>query len=302
MTLVGYFNSLRELGGMRRLVEDDIQTQARTRASRVPADGLDASPWFANREVHEPLELTSRRNTGEINEAKNRLDVEHSRAKTTDVVLASNMISVGVDITRLGLMVVAGQPKTTSEYIRASSRVGRSRKRPGLVVTCFNVNRPRDRSHYEHFVAYHESFYRYVEAQSVTPFAPRALDRGLTGAFVAAARLGHDVLVEPLAAAKISALRAHAEAVRELFVTRSGGASSTVDEWLRHRLDKWEELAAAAAKESSKLAYSRYDETKGDRQLLHIALDPPTDMIPGEEKFCAPTSMRDVPSRACISG
>jgi len=49
--------------------------------------------------------------------------------------------------------------------------------------------RPRDRSHYEHFVAYHESFYRFVEAQSVTPFASRALERGLTGALVATARL-----------------------------------------------------------------------------------------------------------------
>lgn len=294
LTLVGYFNSLRELGGMRRLVEDDIRTQAKTRAERVPKDGLGTSPWFANREIHEPLELTSRRSTGEISEAKARLDNTHAAEKTTDVVLASNMISVGVDITRLGLMVVAGQPKTTSEYIQASSRVGRSRKAPGLVVTCFNVNRPRDRSHYEHFVAYHDSFYRYVEAQSVTPFAPRALDRGLTGAYVAATRLSDPALTEPLGAMRIAAQRAHAEQVREAFVERSGAASSTVDEWLRHRLDKWEELVQAAEAVPSKLAYSQFDVVKGDRRLLHLALEPPAEMIPGEEKFCAPTSMRDV--------
>ncbi|MCB9592245.1 MAG: helicase [Sandaracinaceae bacterium] len=294
LTLVGYFNALRELGGMRRLVEDDIRTQARTRAARVPAEGLATNPWFADREIHEPLELTSRRSTGEISEAKARLENTHAEEKTTDVVLASNMISVGVDITRLGLMVVAGQPKTTSEYIQASSRVGRDRKAPGLVVTCFNVNRPRDRSHYEHFVAYHESFYRYVEAQSVTPFAPRALDRGLTGAFVAATRLSDDELTEPHGAEKLAARRAHADQVRGAFVSRSGAASATVDEWIRHRLDKWEELAQSASTHSARLAYSRFDLTKGDRQLLHLTLDPPAEMLAGEEKFSAPTSMRDV--------
>ena len=93
-----------------------------------------------------PVELTSRLKAGAIKEAKDRLGSPFVVADDrVDVLLASNMISVGVDIDRLGLMVVAGQPKTTSEYIQASSRVGR--QHPGLVVTCFNVRRPRDRSH-----------------------------------------------------------------------------------------------------------------------------------------------------------
>ena len=292
MTVVGYFNALRELGGMRRLVEDDVRQLARQRSKNVPAEGLQDA-WFADREVAEPLELTSRESTGRIAETKARIARPHAVEKTTDVVLASNMISVGVDIERLGLMVVAGQPKTTSEYIQASSRVGRDRKRPGLVVTCFNVARPRDRSHYEHFVAYHESFYRFVEAQSVTPFAQRALQRGLTGALVAAVRLSDDELAAPAGAADLADHRAHGERVAETFATRAD--STTVRAWALNRLDKWEELSRVATDKSGvRFTYSPYDDDRGNRHLLHTALQPPEDMIQGEEKFCAPTSMRDV--------
>jgi hypothetical protein len=89
------------------------------------------------------------------------------------------MISVGLDITRLGLMVVLGQPKTAAGVHPGHQPRRPRRQRPGLVVTLLNVHRPRDRSHYERFAAWHESFYRAVEATSVTPFSPRALDRGL---------------------------------------------------------------------------------------------------------------------------
>jgi len=91
-------------------------------------------PWVANREIKvEPVELTSRESTYMIAKAKDLLGRHHTDEQHVDVALASNMISVGVDIERLGLMVVAGQPKTTSEYIQSSSRVGRDVNRPGLV-------------------------------------------------------------------------------------------------------------------------------------------------------------------------
>ena len=105
-----------------------------------------------------------------------------------DVVLATSMLQVGVDVSRFGLMMVVGQPKNTAEYIQASSRVGRDPARPGLVLTLYNWSRPRDLAHYEDFEHYHATFYRQVEALSVTPFTRRALDRGATGTFVAAVR------------------------------------------------------------------------------------------------------------------
>jgi ATP-dependent helicase YprA (DUF1998 family) len=109
-------------------------------------------------------------------------------ADPVDVALATNMISVGLDILRLGLMVVQGQPKTAAEYIQATSRIGRDHARPGLVVVVLNLNKPRDRTHFEQFGNFHRSFYRAVEATSVTPWAARALDRALAAVVVAVAR------------------------------------------------------------------------------------------------------------------
>jgi hypothetical protein len=304
MTLVGYFNSLRELGGMRRLVEDDVRYQCSRRSERLPLEIANPPVWFADRDVSEPLELTSREPTGRISETKARLAELYTKQENTDVLLASNMISVGVDIGRLGLMVVAGQPKTTSEYIQATSRVGRERERPGLVVTCFNMARPRDRSHYERFVAYHESFYRFVEAQSVTPFASRALERGLTGALLAMARLKLMDLTRPEDASRVSELRPQVEQLVSKFVERASrqpGAKTTSEEtarrarsWAENRLDIWERLVRTARDRATQRTYSPFDISKSGTPLLHTALRPPEDPEPGEEKFCAPTSMRDV--------
>src|SRR2546425_6146704 len=103
------------------------------------------------------------------------------------------------------------QPKTHSEYIQATSRVGRDDQRPGLVVTLLNIHKPRDRSHYERFRHYHDTFYRSVEVASVTPFSARALDRGLAGALAALPRHAESKLTPPLGAEHIADVRATLE-------------------------------------------------------------------------------------------
>ncbi|MFR9757455.1 DISARM system helicase DrmA [Streptomyces sp. TR06-5] len=220
MTLVGYFNATRELAGMRRYMDDDITTRVRTAGSRRGKDTL------ANRIVTRSgmlgiQELTSRISSADIGNALRRLEIpfdperdtskrrkalidEYRTAKAekreprafmrrterqaVDVVLATSMLQVGIDVSRFGLMLVVGQPKNTAEYIQASSRVGRDAKRPGLVVTLYNWSRPRDLAHFEDFEHYHATFYRQVEALSVTPFTRRALDRGTAATYIAALR------------------------------------------------------------------------------------------------------------------
>ncbi len=250
MTLVGYFNSLRQLGGMRRAMDDSVGS----RLQQMDARGLavrSLSPYSVQ-------ELTSRLSATDIPHVLDRLETpfdenthpsgpqKRSRkwegSWPIDVLLATNMISVGVDVRRLGLMVVDGQPKTTAEYIQATSRVGR--RYPGLVVTVYNWARPRDLSHYELFEHYHATFYQYVEALSATPFSPRAVDRGLTGVLVALVRLLDLQLNDDAAAERL--VRDHpnlAEAIAQLIARAqqvSGpDAAAQVREKALERQDTW---------------------------------------------------------------
>ncbi|PZR83918.1 MAG: DNA/RNA helicase [Stutzerimonas stutzeri] len=178
-TLVAYFNSLRELGGALVLMQDDVYDSI----------GLIAKARISEpeRDLKSVEELTSRRSQKEIRDMLVQLKRRAGDDAVVDVLLATNMISVGVDIERLGLMLVNGQPKTMAEYIQATSRVGRGRV-PGLVVAALNNGKPRDRSHYETFRTWHATLYREVEATSVTPFASRARDRALHAVLVAIVR------------------------------------------------------------------------------------------------------------------
>jgi ATP-dependent helicase YprA (DUF1998 family) len=197
-TLMAYFNSIRELGHAATLIRADIREYMNAmwdrQALTKELGGQDALK--KRRFINRDLELTSRIQSSQIPEILQQLfsplqsgEDQHA----VDVCLATNMIQVGLDVPRLSLMTVIGQPKTTAEYIQASSRIGR--REPGLVATIYNPSRPRDRSHYEHFRAYHQNLYRFVEPTSVTPFAEPVIERALHAVAVALVRtLGGDAL------------------------------------------------------------------------------------------------------------
>ncbi len=181
-TTIWYFNTLRELGNSCTLIEADIPEYLKVLARRYSVD------WRNMRHLGPPIEMTSRRSAEEIPVILQQLAVSYPDPRCLDTLLATNMISVGVDVDRLGLMAITAQPKTTSEYIQASSRVGRSSNAPGLIAVMYAHGNPRDRSHYEHFRSYHEAFYRFVEPTSVTPFSLPAQERAIHALLVIAVR------------------------------------------------------------------------------------------------------------------
>ncbi|OUS30679.1 helicase [Gammaproteobacteria bacterium 45_16_T64] len=303
MTSVGYFNSLRELGGMKRLAEDDVQTRSyRVQMSLVERPGL------AQRSVNNIKELTSRVSSQDIPKYLDQLEVkfkarydaqegkyvtkwEEGESRAIDVVLATNMLSVGVDVNRLGVMAVNGQPKSTAEYIQATSRVGRSF--PGLVCTVLTWARPRDLSHYETFEHYHATFYKHVEAQSVTPFSPRAMDRGLTGAMLSMMRLGDDDLNPNDGASTLK--QTSTPAVNEMMqsitdrvwmVEEDVTSRDLAEGCIKDRVDHWVKETAVAGRT---VAY----EKRGENVDSKVALV----KSPGINewgRFTVPMSMREV--------
>jgi hypothetical protein len=182
-TIVGYFNSKRELGGTIRLLEDDVVRRIDDIVTLI-----DEHRNFQKREIKKE-ELTSRKGSSEVANILAALENPVNSPDSIDVLLATNMISVGMDVDRLGLMVVNGQPKNSAEYIQAVGRIGRKPTAPGLVITLYNAFRPRDLSHYENFIGYHSMLQRFVEHVSLTPFSERALDRALHAVFIAMIRL-----------------------------------------------------------------------------------------------------------------
>lgn len=293
MTVVAYFNALRELGGANRLVQEQVRSRLELYGHHRRIGEVDAG--FANRTIfYEPAELSSRIATNQISRVKDRLAAGFADSKQRiDVALATNMISVGLDIERLGLMAVSGQPKTTAEYIQSTSRVGRDENKPGLVVTLLNMAKPRDRSHYERFKAFHGSFYRSVEPTSVTPFSPRALDRGLAAVTVALARLGVSALTPQIAAARLKTVPGSRAEVVAAVTGRAGqidpSQAASAGMRIQNLMDAWERVADNVAQAGGSLGYGRAGVA---RPLLHEVLE--TGLRQDEAAFRVGPSLRDV--------
>lgn len=180
-TLLAFYNSLRDLGAGINLSNMDIPTYMNAIRNR--------EGYLENRYIREPLELTSRMQSHEIARTIDNLKKEFdtsSKYKPLDVCLASNIIEVGVDIDRLSVMTIVGQPKMTAQYIQVTGRVGRRwYERPGVIFTIYSNRSSRDKSHFEHFNEYHQRLYAQVETTSITPFSDASLERGLSAVVIA---------------------------------------------------------------------------------------------------------------------
>jgi hypothetical protein len=304
MTVLGYFNSLRELGGARRILEEEVQNTIKAYGGRKRI-GEERGLFQDRKNFSEVVELTSRVSTDKVAEARRRLEAPfHKIEQRVDCAIATNMISVGLDIPRLGLMVVLGQPKTHAEYIQATSRVGRDDQRPGLVLTLLNIHKPRDRSHYERFRYYHETFYRSVEVSSVTPFSARALDRGFAGALVGLARhavpqltppQGVELITDVRAALELRLLAAFLERVRQQPFADEAEREEclrSVQNRVVDLLDSWRKIFDDYHAAGVSMQYQKY-ELKQPRPLLREMLDKNFESD-HHRKFRANRSLRDV--------
>lgn len=329
MTLVAYFNAIRELAGMARYVADDVQTRVK---NPRPNSGFPRR-LGATFGLLKTGELTSRIASSEIGATLDRLGLEFdanydtteagiqrlalvkqgekpaSRSESDspfDVVMATSMLQVGVDVQRLGLMLVVGQPKNTAEYIQASSRVGRdSSARPGLVVSLGNWARPRDLAHFEQFRHYHETFYAQVEALSVTPYSPTSLARGIDGLLVSVARVLQASMSKGLSpereAWRIRDERDAVVAMAERLKKRIAIAALDEDvikranDLIVNRIDRWAERAKRATDLHKTLVYERVG--KGDEFLPLIISPESASAAVGASKetpFLIANSMREV--------
>jgi hypothetical protein len=295
LTALCYFNALRELGGARRIVEDEVRAKLADYSVRRRRLNPKDQP-FENRALRDVLELTSRESTDKVAAAKDALARSALAPNGVDVALATNMISVGLDIGRLGLMVVQGQPKAAAEYIQATSRVGRVAEKPGLVLALLNVHKARDRLHYEGFRQFHASFYRTVEATSVTPWAARAIDRALAPAVVSLARHMEPLLAEERAAGKVGDHSYLRQAIADEIVRRAQsmnvvGGHAALRRQVEELVETWATLAADALQNGGRMYYGY----PVGEALLRDPLSPLLRASgPEYERFKASRSMRDV--------
>ncbi|AGK97123.1 DISARM system helicase DrmA [Clostridium pasteurianum] len=284
-TLIGYFNSIRELGGTVRLLQDDIPKRIKRIKKRYG--------YSQERFLKRTREITSRISSYKIAELLEQLTLSHDDEECLDVAIATNMIAVGMDVDRLGLMTVMGQPKQNSEYIQATSRIGR--KFPGLVVTIYNPYRPRDLSHYENFKGFHSHMYRYVEGTTATPFSARARDRVLHAIIVALLRLKNEKMANNNGANNICNIENEIiEEAKKVIVDRISIISPKAKDDSSSEIEQFiEDWKCLTSEEKELLYYIKYTE-KYNRLLNYY------------NEYCTPkekptlNSMREVESSSSL--
>lgn len=227
-TLVSYFNSIRELGKASTLIYDDVKDYMIRMARRI-------KDLRYTRKISSAKELTSRISSSDIVKTLKDLEIKYPEKGVINMLLATNMISVGVDVPRLNIMSIIGQPKLTSEYIQASSRVGRSD--PGIVFTLYDGRKSRDDSHYEIFQAYHQAFYKYVEPTSITPYSEASIDRMLHSVFISMIRHSTSLNGDD-SAAHMEIEEENIEKIKEYIINRALEIEPTSVEYIRVKLEK----------------------------------------------------------------
>lgn len=240
-TNLAYFGSMRELGQAATWFIADIKEHLEVIYRSRMESSLDKT---SRRYIYENglAELTSRMSNDDIPKILKNLEVALGEKDKypLDVCLATNMVSVGVDISRLGLMTVTGQPKSMSEYIQATSRVGRDASAPGLVFVIYNTSKSRDKSHYEKFQSQHSKLYYSVEPTSVTPFSRPLRERALHAVFVALYRFFVDIR-DRNDATKVPT-KAEFDRIADIIVNRAAGIDpQEVDDIKDLLYKKWRE-------------------------------------------------------------
>lgn len=277
-TMVVYHGSLRGVGNSKNAfythVRDFLARLVEEQEALDADQGGDArKKKIVSRQRPTAGQLTSLMSVAENAATFGRLEMPRGQTGCLDAVLATNMISVGLDVGRLALMVINGQPLTTAEYIQASSRVGRS-EIPGIVFVNYYRDQARSLSHYENFRAYHESFYRFVEPGSITPYTHQSRKRALHAALVIAVR--HSV---PAMAAndKAGVFDPENPAIAKVIETlshRCGKASPEMAKTISMHLDnlaaEWKSFAESCRQNRQRLCYEERDDRKNSERLLYM--------------------------------
>ena len=268
-TIIGYFNALKNLGSSAYLIRDRVPLYAESLLLHKFAVDAQMAGLQRIAPIRADCELTSRKSAQEIKEALEEMEVSYPDERAYAYVLASNMMSVGIDIDRLGLMTVYNQPKSSSEYIQATSRVGR--RYPGLVIALFQGQRTRDRLHFEQFQGFHRRFYRQVESSSVTPYSRRALDKALHAVFVAIVRHRCPMLCGNKSAGQFRSRLPEVRAIRERILARVREIAPEAEGYASESLDDFISCWANLAREKGLTLWysvSKYQQAKASPLLL----------------------------------